>query len=48
MLAETPLIEIVKIGDSEPELPALTDDARPLSGLKVASYTHVIAGMVLG
>jgi CoA-transferase family III len=48
MLAETPLIEIVKIGDSEPELPALTDDARPLSGLKVASFTHVIAGMVVG
>jgi CoA-transferase family III len=48
LLSETPLIEIIKIGDSEPELPSLKDDQRPLSGLKVASFTHVIAGQVVG
>jgi hypothetical protein len=48
ILADTPLIEIEKIGDSEPELPPLKDKKRPLSGLKVASLTHVIAGMVVG
>src|SRR6476659_11154605 len=48
LLAETPLIEIVKIGDSEPELPLLRNEQRPLSGLKVASFTHVIAGQVVG
>jgi crotonobetainyl-CoA:carnitine CoA-transferase CaiB-like acyl-CoA transferase len=46
ILAQTPLIEIVKIGDSEPELPPLTNAKRPLSGIKVASFTHVIAGPV--
>ncbi len=44
LLSRTPLIEIVKIGDSEPELPPLTDPSRPLSGIKVAAFTHVIAG----
>ena len=44
VLERTPLIEIVKIGDSEPEIPALTDPSRPLSGIKVAAFTHVIAG----
>ncbi|MGL6234764.1 MAG: CoA transferase [Segniliparus sp.] len=43
-LAQTPMIEIVKIGDSEPELPPLTNPDRPLSGIKVASMVHVIAG----
>jgi crotonobetainyl-CoA:carnitine CoA-transferase CaiB-like acyl-CoA transferase len=47
LLAETPLIEIVKIGDSDPELPALTNDRRPLSGIKVAAFSHVIAGPVV-
>jgi len=47
-LAKTPLIEIEKIGESDPELPALKDKKRPLAGLKVASFTHVIAGMVVG
>ena len=44
-LAKTPLIEIVKIGDSaaEPWKPGAT---RPLSGVKVMSNTHVIAGTV--
>jgi hypothetical protein len=48
ILAETPMIEIIKIGDSKPELPKLTDPNRPLSGFKVASFTHVIAGQVVG
>ena len=46
LLAQTPLIEIIKIGDSDPELPPLTNPKRPLSGIKVASLTHVIAGPV--
>src|SRR5271165_104582 len=44
ILARTPMIEIVKIGESEPELPPLVDPSRPLSGVKVAAFTHVIAG----
>jgi CoA-transferase family III len=48
LLSETPLIEIIKIGDSEPELPPLKNKKRPLSGIKVASCTHVIAGMTVG
>ena len=48
LLAETPLIEIIKIGDSDPELPAMLDKMRPLSGLKVIANTHVIAGQVVG
>src|SRR6266567_6191660 len=48
LLSETPLIEIIKIGDSEPELPPLSDKTRPLSGIKVAANTHVIAGQVVG
>ncbi len=48
ILAETPLIEIIRIGDSAPELPPLKNEKRPLSGFKVASFTHVIAGMVVG
>lgn len=43
-LAQTPMIEIVKIGDSDPELPPLVDPSRPLSGIKVAAFTHIIAG----
>lgn len=48
LLFQTPLIEIVKIGDSEPELPPMHDAMRPLSGLKIVSNTHVIAGQVVG
>lgn len=47
-LAQTPIIEIVKIGDSDPELPRLTNPDRPLSGIKAAAMTHVIAGPVVG
>jgi crotonobetainyl-CoA:carnitine CoA-transferase CaiB-like acyl-CoA transferase len=44
-LAEQPLVEIVKIGDSDPE--PFTPAPRPLSGLRVLSATHVIAGNVM-
>ena len=42
-LAAIPLIEIVKIADG-PAVPWAADPAQPLSGLKVISNTHVIAG----
>jgi crotonobetainyl-CoA:carnitine CoA-transferase CaiB-like acyl-CoA transferase len=48
LLARTPMIEIVKIGDSEPEMPKALVPDRPLSGVRVASFTHVIAGQVVG
>jgi crotonobetainyl-CoA:carnitine CoA-transferase CaiB-like acyl-CoA transferase len=45
-LAERPLVEIVKISDSDPE--PFPPAARPLSGLRVLAVTHVIAGNVMG
>ena len=44
-LADKPLVEIIKIGDSDPE--PFTPAARPLSGLRVLAATHVIAGNVM-
>jgi crotonobetainyl-CoA:carnitine CoA-transferase CaiB-like acyl-CoA transferase len=44
-LADKPLVEIVKIADSDPE--PFTPAARPLSGLRVLAATHVIAGNVV-
>jgi len=44
-LAARPLVEIEKIGDSEPEPFGPAD--RPLSGIRVLSVTHVIAGNVV-
>ena len=44
--AETPLIHIEKIGDSEP-IP-LPQGERPLSGLKVLSFVHAVAGPCVG
>jgi crotonobetainyl-CoA:carnitine CoA-transferase CaiB-like acyl-CoA transferase len=44
-LAQAPLVEIVKIGDSEPEPFGPAD--RPLAGVRVLSATHVIAGNVM-
>ena len=41
-LAGLPLIEIVKIGDSEP-IPYAPQPTQPLSGIKVVSCSHVIA-----
>jgi crotonobetainyl-CoA:carnitine CoA-transferase CaiB-like acyl-CoA transferase len=45
-LATRPLVEIEKIGDSEPE--PFGPAARPMSGIRVLSVTHVIAGNVVG
>ena len=45
LLASKPLIEIEKIGDSEPEPFGPAD--RPLSGIRVLGATHVIAGSVV-
>ncbi|HVL22235.1 MAG TPA: CoA transferase, partial [Amaricoccus sp.] len=42
-LAETDLIEIRKIGDTEP-VGWTPDPVQPLSGIKVLALTHVIAG----
>jgi crotonobetainyl-CoA:carnitine CoA-transferase CaiB-like acyl-CoA transferase len=44
-LADKPVVEIVKIGDSDPE--PFAPAARPLSGLRVLAATHVIAGNVM-
>ncbi len=44
--AETPLIHIEKIGDSDP-IP-LPQGERPLSGLKVLSFVHAVAGPCVG
>jgi crotonobetainyl-CoA:carnitine CoA-transferase CaiB-like acyl-CoA transferase len=45
LLASKPLVEIEKIADSEPE--PFGPAERPLSGLRVMSVTHVIAGNVV-
>ena len=44
--AETPLIHIEKIADSDP-IP-LPQGKRPLSGLKVLSFVHAVAGPCVG
>jgi hypothetical protein len=41
-LAGQPVIEIVKIGDSEP-IPCTPNPMQPLSGIKAVSCSHVIA-----
>jgi crotonobetainyl-CoA:carnitine CoA-transferase CaiB-like acyl-CoA transferase len=46
-LAQTPVIEITKIGDSAPE-PFLPGAARPVSGIRVINNTHEIAGTAIG
>jgi crotonobetainyl-CoA:carnitine CoA-transferase CaiB-like acyl-CoA transferase len=45
LLASRPLVEIEKIGDSEPE--PFGPAQRPLSGIRVLGLTHVIAGSVV-
>jgi hypothetical protein len=42
-IADMPVVEIIKLGDSKPE-PFKRGAARPLSDLKVVDCTHVIAG----
>src|SRR6202012_6055956 len=44
-LADKPVVEIIKIGDSD--LEPFTPAARPPSGLRVLSATHVTAGNVM-
>lgn len=45
ILAGTPTIEIEKIGDSDPQ--PLSAKQRPLTGVRVIDFAHVIAGPVL-
>ena len=42
-LAKTPLVDIRKIGDSEP-MPYTPNPTQPLSGIRTLALTHVIAG----
>jgi len=42
-VAATPVIEIIKLGESAPE-PFNTEAKRPLSDIKALDFTHVIAG----
>lgn len=42
-LAKVPVIEIIKVGDSDP-IPFKPNPTQPLSGIRALSCTHVIAG----
>jgi hypothetical protein len=42
VLTRKPIVEIIKIGDSEPE--ALPGSGRPLSGVRVLDLTRILAG----
>jgi crotonobetainyl-CoA:carnitine CoA-transferase CaiB-like acyl-CoA transferase len=45
-LAREPVISVQKIGESDPE--PFSPAARPLSGIRVLSFTHAVAGPVVG
>ena len=45
LLAERPVVEIERIGDSAAE--PLGPGSRPLSGVRVADMTHVVAGPLI-
>ncbi len=42
-LAQKPVVEVIKIGDSDPE-PLQGDAARPLAGVRVLDLTRILAG----
>jgi crotonobetainyl-CoA:carnitine CoA-transferase CaiB-like acyl-CoA transferase len=44
VLAGKPIVEIIKIGDSEPE--PLPDGPRPLSGIRALDLTRILAGPI--
>ncbi len=46
LLASTPVIEIEKIADGDPQ--PFAPDERPLSGVRVLSFTHAVAGPTVG
>jgi hypothetical protein len=46
VLAAKPIVEIIKIGDSDPE--PLPRDGRPLSGVRALDLTRILAGPMAG
>ena len=46
VLAAKPIVEIIKIGDSDPE--PMPEGPRPLSGIKALDLTRILAGPISG